>query len=188
MKKSLGNKTIIFPYPVFVVGTYDKDGKPNIMTASWGGICSSAPPSVAISVRKSRYSYDNLIQNKAFTVNIPSVENTQAADYVGIYSGRNEDKFKANNLTPINSGIVNAPYIEEFPLSLLCKVSHVHGLGVHIQFVGEILDVIVDEELIGDNGKPDIRKVNPILFDYSSRAYYGVGDFVSKAFVKVKDS
>ena len=84
MKKSLGVKTLAFPTPVWVVGTYDNEGKPNVMTIAWGGICCSKPRCVNISLRKATYSYDNIIKKKAFTINIPSENYVKEADYFGI--------------------------------------------------------------------------------------------------------
>lgn len=83
MKKSLGAKTLVYPTPVFVVGTYDKAGKPNAMTASWGGICCSQPPCVAVSLRKATYTHGNILARKAFTISIPSEEYVKQADHFG---------------------------------------------------------------------------------------------------------
>jgi flavin reductase (DIM6/NTAB) family NADH-FMN oxidoreductase RutF len=88
MKKSLGAKTLVYPTPVFVVGTYDAAGKPNVMTASWGGICCSAPPCVAVSLRKATHTYGNIVRNQAFTISIPSQTHLAPADYFGLVSGR----------------------------------------------------------------------------------------------------
>ena len=182
MKKSIGAKTIVFPTPVFIVGSYCEDGKANAMNAAWGGICSSEPPCVAVSVRKQRCTYDNILKTKAFTVNIPSVERIKEADYFGIASGKNVDKFQATGLTPVKSEQVNAPYIKEFPLVLECKLIDVHQIGVHTQFIGEIVDVKVDEDCVNENGMPDITKVNPMLFDPSASTYHAIGDMLGKAF------
>ena len=135
MKKSLGPKTLLYPIPVWVVGTYDQEEKPNVMTIAWGGICCSKPPCVAISLRKATYSYGNILERKAFTVNIPSEAHAIEADYIGLVSGRNEDKFTATGLTPVKSEIVDAPYLKEFSLILECKVIHVLEIGLHTQFV-----------------------------------------------------
>ena len=88
MKKSIGAKTIIYPSPVLIVGTYDKDGKPNAMTAAWGGVCCSEPPCVTVSLRKATYSYGNIIENKAYTINIPSEKYVRECDYFGSASGK----------------------------------------------------------------------------------------------------
>jgi flavin reductase (DIM6/NTAB) family NADH-FMN oxidoreductase RutF len=85
MKKSLGAKTLVYPTPVFVVGTYDPQGKPNVATASWGGICCSRPPCVAVSLRKATYTYGNIIERKAFTISIPSEAHVQAVDHFGTW-------------------------------------------------------------------------------------------------------
>jgi flavin reductase (DIM6/NTAB) family NADH-FMN oxidoreductase RutF len=182
MKQSVGAKTIVYPTPVFVVGTYDKDGKPNVMTAAWGGICCSKPPCVAVSLRKATYTYGNIMDQQAFTINIPSQEHVKEADYFGLVSGKNRDKFADTGLTPVKSDRVNAPYVKEFPMVLECKVLHTLEIGLHTQFVGEIIDVKVDESSVGENGIPDIEKVRPILFAPESLGYFGVGRYLGKAF------
>ena len=182
MKKSIGAKTIVYPTPVFIVGTYDKGGKPNVMTAAWGGICCSSPPCVAVSLRKATYTYGNIMANKAFTISIPSEDYAKEADYFGLVSGEKEDKFAASGLTPVKSDLVNAPYVEEFPLVLECKVLHTLEIGLHTQFVGEIMDVKADAAVIGENGLPDIEKVKPFSYAPESRGYYRIGSFLGKAF------
>jgi flavin reductase (DIM6/NTAB) family NADH-FMN oxidoreductase RutF len=182
MKKSVGAKTIIYPTPVLIVGTYDEAGKPNVMNAAWGGINCSDPPCVYVSVRESRYTFNNIVKNKAFTISIPSEEHVVESDYFGIESGRNADKLAATGLTPVKSDLVNAPYIEEFPLIVECKLIHTFDLGAHTQFTGEILDVKVGLELTDEGGNPDIKKINPILYDPIGFAYYGIGEFKGKAF------
>ena len=182
MKRSLGAKTIIYPTPVFVVGTYDKVGRPNIMTAAWGGICCSKPPCVAVSLRKATYTYGNIMEQQAFTISIPSEDHAKLADYCGLVSGKSHDKFDDTGLTPVKSDLVNAPYIEEFPLILECKVVDTFEIGLHTQFVGEIMDVKADEGILGEKGLPEIEKVKPILFAPENLDYYGVGRHLGKAF------
>ena len=182
MKKSIGAKTIVYPAPVFIVGTYDKDGKPNAMTVAWAGICCSSPPCVAIALRKATYTYGNIMEHKAFTVSIPSQDFMREADYFGIASGQTEDKFFAAGLTPEKSELVNAPYVKEFPLSLECKLLHTLEIGLHTQFIGEILDIKADETVLGDDGRPLIEKIKPLIFSPSHRTYYAVGEYLGKAF------
>jgi len=181
-KKSLGPKTLLYPTPVWVVGTYDNAGRPNVMTIAWGGICCSKPPCVAISLRKATYSYGNIVERKAFTLNIPSELQAKEADYFGIVSGRSEDKFAATGFTPVHSDLVDAPYLKEFPLILECKVIHVIEIGLHTQFIGEILDVKADESVLSPKGIPDVKKVRPIIFSPEVRHYHKVGDFLGEAF------
>lgn len=182
MKKSIGAKTIVYPTPVFIVGTYDKDGKPNVMNAAWAGICCSSPPCVSVSLRKATYTYGNIMEHRAFTVNIPSQDFVKEADYFGIASGRDGNKFSATGLTPAKSDLVNAPYVKEFPLILECKLLHTLEIGLHTLFVGEILDVKADETVLGDGGQPDIEKIKPLIFSPEIPAYYGVGKYLGKAF------
>ena len=100
MKKSLGAKTIIYPAPVLVIGSYDGNGNPNVMTAAWGGIPCSSPPCVTSSLRKATYTYASICERKAFTVNVPSEKYVEAVDYFGITSGRNEDEFLKKRINP----------------------------------------------------------------------------------------
>lgn len=182
MKKSVGAKTLLFPTPVLLVGTYDHEGKPNLMNAAWGGICSSHPPSVAVSLRKERHSYAAIVERKAFTIGIPSEARMKEADYVGIFSGRDTDKFAATGLTPVRSDLVDAPYAAEVPIVLECRLLHTLELGIHTQFVGEIVDVKADIAVLGEDGLPDILKIKPLVFDTAHRGYHGIGPFLGQAF------
>jgi len=181
MKKSFGAKTLVFPTPVWVVGTYDREGRPNAMTAAWGGICCSQPPCLAVSLRKATYTYGNIVARKAFTINVPSEAHARQADYFGIVSGKNVDKFAVAELTPIRSSIVDAPYIEEFPLVVECRLLHSIEIGLHTQFVGEILDVKAEDSVLDEKGYVDIEKVRPILFEPEINTYHGVGKLLGRA-------
>jgi flavin reductase (DIM6/NTAB) family NADH-FMN oxidoreductase RutF len=182
MKTSLGAKTLIYPAPVLVVGTYDKAGKANVMTASWAGICCSQPPCVAVSLRKATYSYENIMERKAFTLSIPSEEHVKETDYFGLVSGRTTDKFAGAKLTAVRSKLVDAPYVKEFPLVLECSLLQTADLGLHTQFVGEVLDVKADETIIGNSGAIDIKKLKPMVFTPDTQDYYGIGGYLGKVF------
>jgi flavin reductase (DIM6/NTAB) family NADH-FMN oxidoreductase RutF len=182
MKKSLGAKTILYPTPVMVVGSYDAEGRPNVMTAAWGGIACSKPPCVAVSLRSATASHGNIMARKAFTISLPSEQHAAQADYFGIVSSRDQDKFKVTGLTAVRSGVVDAPYVGEFPFVLECRVLAVHELGLHTQFVGEIVDVKADAALVGEDGKVDLGRLRPIFFAPDQRAYHGIGAFVGQAF------
>jgi flavin reductase (DIM6/NTAB) family NADH-FMN oxidoreductase RutF len=181
MKKSLGARIIVGATHVWVVGTYDTEGKPNMMTAAWGGVCCSQPPCVAVSLRKATYSYGNIVMHKAFTVNVPSKEHVKQTDYAGIYSGRNTDKYSRAKLTPVSSEHVDAPYIKEFPLVLECKLLHTIEIGLHTQFIGEIVDAKAEEAVLGVNGFPDLDKISTFLYSPENRTYHGVGGYLGKA-------
>ncbi|MGD0817484.1 MAG: flavin reductase family protein [Methanomassiliicoccales archaeon] len=182
MKRSIGTTTLVYPTPVFIVGTYDRNDKPNAMAVAWGGICSSEPPSVAISVRKVRYTYENLMDRKAFTISVPSEKYVRESDYFGIVSGKNEDKFENSCLEPVASRIVDAPYVGEFPLILECRVTHITDLGAHTQFVGEIKDVKVDEDCLDEEGVPDVSKILPFWYSPSDHSYYAIGMRLGEAY------
>jgi len=182
MKKSFGAKPLTYPTPVWCVGSYDAQGKPNIMTVAWGGICSSKPPCVTVSLRKATYSYGNIMEKKAYTISVPSVKYVREADYCGIVSGRNTDKFKETGLTAVQSDLVDAPYVAQFPLVLECKVIHYYEIGLHTHFVGEILDVKIDESLLTAEGKPDALKIDPLIYGPEVQQYFSLGRSVGKAF------
>ena len=182
MKRSFGPKTSIFPTPVWCVGSYDSGGNPNVMTIAWGGICCSKPPCVTISLRKATYTYGNIMARKAYTISVPSEDHVRQADYFGMVSGRTIDKFKETGLTPARSKMVDAPYVEEFPMILECAVIHHHEVGLHTHFVGEILDVKVEEAVVGDDGTADIRQARPVVFNPGAAKYYSVGTVLGTAF------
>lgn len=182
MKKSVGAKTLLFPAPVLMVGTYDQTGKPNLMNAAWGGICCSQPPSVAVSLRKATHTHAAIVERKAFTVGIASESRMVEADYVGIASGRDVDKFAVTGLTPVKSELVDAPYAAEFPVVLECRLLHIVEVGLHTQFIGEIVDVKADADVLGDDDLPEITKIKPLIYDTSHKGYHGVGPLLGKAF------
>ncbi len=182
MKKSLGPDTWLYPTPVFVVGTYDSEGKPNVMTVAWGGICCSKPPCVAISVRKATYTYANLVEKQAFTISLPTEDQLVSADFFGVASGRDTDKFAVSGLTPARSDLVDAPYVAEFPFVLECKIVHTAELGLHTLFAAEILDVKVDESCLDDRGQPVASLVKPVWWGPSENRYYATGADLGKGF------
>ncbi len=152
------------------------------MTAAWGGICCSRPPCVYVSLRKATYTHGNVVSRRAFTINIPSEKYVKEADYFGIASGRDAEKFSVSGLTPVKSSVVDAPYVDEFLLVLECKVLRIVELGLHTQFVGEIMDVKADPSVLTENGVPDITKVKPIIFEPGNRRYYRLGSCLGQAF------
>jgi flavin reductase (DIM6/NTAB) family NADH-FMN oxidoreductase RutF len=181
MKKSLGAKPILYPTPVLVVGTYDAQDRANLMTAAWGGIACSKPPCVSVSLRAATASHGNIVARQAFTISLPSESQAAEADYFGTVSGRDHDKFAEAGVTAVRSDLVDAPYIAEFPLVLECKVVATHELGLHTQFIGEIVDVKLEESILTPDGAIDIEALKPIVFAMGSQAYFGLGEFVGKA-------
>jgi flavin reductase (DIM6/NTAB) family NADH-FMN oxidoreductase RutF len=182
MKKSLGAKVLVTPSPVWCIGTYDEHNQPNVMTASWAGICCSKPPAVSVSLRKATYSYSSIVQRRAFTVSVPSRAQVEAADYFGIDSGRDADKFARTGLTPVKAEHVDAPYVGEFPMVLECTLIHSLEIGMHTLFVGEIVDVKVDDTCLDEQGTPVANKLDPFIYTAAERRYYAIGKEIGKAF------
>ncbi|MCX6304088.1 MAG: flavin reductase family protein [Bacteroidetes bacterium] len=183
MKVSLPPNTVLLPSPVLIIGTYGSDGKPNMMNAAWGGIVSGKPPCISVSIREGKLSFSNIRQTGAFTVNIPSEKYYKEADFVGIVSGKEYDKFKKTGLTPESSKLVNAPIVKEFPYSLECKLVSEINLGSHTMFIGEIVGMVADSEVLNPKQLPDIEKVRPLIWgSFGSQAYYAIGDRLGDAF------
>ncbi|WP_419786288.1 flavin reductase family protein [Pseudodesulfovibrio sp.] len=181
MKKSLGANTLVQPAPVWAVSAYDEDGKPNAMIAAWGGICSSQPPCVTVSIRPSRHTYAGILKNKAFTISVCPEWLAAESDFLGMVSGSKVDKFAVTGLTTVASDKVQAPYIDEFPIIVECDLIHSYELGAHTMLVGEIRDLKCDDDKLQD-GNPDPEKVRPLIFTPGTRGYYGLGKLVGKGF------
>lgn len=182
MKTSLGPKTLLYPTPVMVVGSYCEQGRPNIMTASWGGICCSDPPCLAVSIREGRQTHANIVRLRAFTVSLPSASQAAEADYAGIVSGRDVNKFEKLGLTAVQGDHVEAPYVDEFPMVIECRLLHTFELGAHTQFVGQIVDVKVDAAVLAENGDIDLALLKPILYAPGVSTYYSFGEPLGRAF------
>jgi len=182
MKNSLGARTLVFPTPAWVVGTYDLEGKPNAMTAAWGGVCCSHPPCLAVSLRRATHTYASIVERKAFTISVPSEDKVRETDYFGMVSGKDVDKFAVAGLTPVRSSLVDAPYVGEFPLVVECRLLHTLEIGGHTQFVGEILDVKADASVCDGKGSVDLGKVSPIVYAPEVRTYHGIGRLLGRAF------
>jgi flavin reductase (DIM6/NTAB) family NADH-FMN oxidoreductase RutF len=178
MKVSIGAKPLVFTTPVWVITTYDPDGRTNAMTASWGGICCSRPPCVSVSLRKATATYGYLTARGAFAVNVTSAEQLAAADFFGTVSARDVDKIQAVGMTAIASDLVDAPYLAEMPMVLECRLLHQLEIGLHTLFVGEIADVKADPEVLGARGLPDPAKVRPVSYAPEVRLYHGLGELL----------
>lgn len=162
--------TALFPVPVVLVTCSDQDGKANVITLAWAGNICSDPPQIGISIRPSRYSHKLVQESKEFVVNIPPAHLVREVDYCGTVSGRNLDKFKETGLTPIQASQVKAPLIKECPVNIECKVKQSVTLGTHDLFIGEVVTVQVDQEILDERGKTDIAKANPI--SYNQKEYW----------------
>lgn len=175
-----------FPAPVFVVGSYDASGRANLATVAWGGLCCSDPPCIAIALREATATYKNILAREAFTVSIACEAQMKLADFCGLVSGASVDKFARAGMTPQRGELVDAPYAVEFPMVLECKLVKSIPLGLHTQFVGQILDVKVDAAVLGRDDIVDMEKLRPLIFAPDSTAYHGVGARVGQGFSEGK--
>jgi flavin reductase (DIM6/NTAB) family NADH-FMN oxidoreductase RutF len=182
MKKSLGSNTLAQPTPVWLVGTYDQAGQANLATIAWGGTCCSKPPCLTVALRPATHSHDSILARQAFTVNVATEAFARQADFCGIASGRDTDKFAATGLTAVKSDLVDAPYVDELPLIIECRLQQSVKVGGHTLFVGEIADVKADATVLAAEGHPHIEKVRPLIFTPGLRNYHGIGAYLGQAF------
>ncbi len=180
-KISMGPDTLIYPMPALLVGAL-VDGKPNFMTAAWGGIANGEPPMISVALRHSRYTLKGITRNLTFSVNIPSTDLVKEVDYCGITSGAKVDKVKACQFKVFYGKLDNAPLIEQCPVNLECKVVHTLDLGSHSLIVGRIEETHITQSCL-TNGKPDVNKIKPLIYitDPASQ-YQALGEVVAKAF------
>ncbi|MDR2441001.1 MAG: flavin reductase family protein [Planctomycetaceae bacterium] len=174
----MGAKLMVYPIPIYLIATYNADGKANVMTVGWGGVCCSNPPCISISVRKATHTYHALIEREAFTANLPSEDFGNEVSYFGKVSGRNENKFEQTGLTPVKSTFVDAPYIEEMLINLECKIIQIHEIGSHTQFIGQIVNAKINSDLKED-GTPIIEQLKPIVYGVGNdHRYYRIGEVI----------
>ena len=165
---------MLYPLPVVMVSVADKEGKSNILTVAWAGTVCTNPPMVSISVRPERYSYHMLKETGEFVINLTTRDLAKATDYCGVRSGRDVDKWKEMNLTPVPSLEVKVPSIAESPVNIECRVHHVEKLGSHHMFVAEVVAVQVDEAYMDDKKSFHLSQAKPIV--YSHGEYYLLGE------------
>jgi flavin reductase (DIM6/NTAB) family NADH-FMN oxidoreductase RutF len=157
--------TALFSCPVVLATCVDSEGKPNIITLAWAGTVCSEPPMVGLGIRPSRHSHKLIEDSKEFVVNIPPAKILKETDYCGVTSGRDVDKFSETNLTAEQADKVKAPLIRECPVNLECRLNSVVPLGAHDLFIGEIVQVHVDQEVLDEKGHIDFKKADPFVYN-----------------------
>ena len=178
MRKDFGAKTWMYPLPVLIVGTYDKDGKADAMNAAWGGIYDANK--VVLCLSADHKTTKNIKEKDAFTVSFADEKNVIACDYVGIVSANKEpDKMKKAGFTTTKSAYVDAPIINELPMALECRLVKFNEDG---NVIGEIVNVSADESVLDENGMVDPSKLRPITFDPVNNGYLVLGQRVGSAF------
>jgi len=175
---------MLYPLPVVMVSVADQAGHTNIITVAWAGTVCTNPPMVSISVRPSRYSYHMIEETGEFVINLTTRALAYAADYCGVKSGRDVDKWKETGLTPVKSDIVKAPCIAQSPVNIECRVLRKEQLGSHDLFLAEVAAVHADEQYMDEKGGFHLEKANPVV--YSHGGYYDLGDKLGKFGYSVK--
>lgn len=180
-KTSIGPQTLVYPMPALLVGAL-VNGKPNFMTAAWGGIANSEPPMISVAIRHGRYTRKGISESLTFSVNIPSVDMVKAVDYCGVTSGAEVDKAETCRFKVFYGKLSNAPLVEQCPVNLECRVVHTLDLGSHSLIVGRIEETHITQSCL-TNGEPDVNKIKPLVYitDPASQ-YQTLGEFVAKAF------
>ena len=178
MRKNFGVKNWLYPMPVFIVGSYDENGVPNAMNAAWGGIYDTNL--VMVCLADDHKTTDNIKKSGAFTISFATSATVASCDYVGIVSANNvSDKFSRAGFHATRSEQVNAPIIDELPMTVECKLLKFNEDGICI---GEIVNVSADESILDAEGKIDAKKLDPIIYDSVTHAYWNFGEKVGKAF------
>ena len=178
MRKNFGAKTYMYPMPVLIVAAYGEDGTPNAMNAAWGGISDDAQ--VALCLSAGHKTTKNILARGAFTVSMADVAHVVECDYLGVVSGNKvPNKLEKAGFHTVKSDFVDAPVIEELPMTLECKLVKMNEDGL---IIGQIVNVSADERILGENGKIDPAKLRPITFDSVNGTYIELGKVVGNAF------
>ncbi|MBQ9403774.1 MAG: flavin reductase family protein [Synergistaceae bacterium] len=180
MKKDLGSLPAVFPMPVLMVATYGEDGKVDVMNVAWGNIC--AMDKIALNLATDRKTLKNIRARKAFTVALADEEHLKEADFFGTASGNvMTDKFERTGFHAVKSAHVDAPVIEEFPVTMECKVEEIRDAFGEVKVTGTIVNVLADEKVLDEKGKVDAGKLHAVMFDQFNNAYYSTGSKIADA-------
>lgn len=180
MKKDLGVHPFLFPMPVLMIATYDENNKVDVMNMAWGGICDNNK--VALNISESHKTAENIKNRGAFTISIADVMHLRESDYFGIASANKvEDKFERTGMHAIKSSRVDAPIIEDYPITLECQVLKIQNDEFGFRVIGEIKNVLADENVLDENGKVNPEKLNAFVFDQFQNGYYKIGEKVGQA-------
>lgn len=179
MKENWKPGTLIYPLPAVLVSSGATTEEYNLFTASWVGTLCTNPPMCYVSIRPERYSYGIIRRNMEFTLNLTTTGMAKATDWCGVRSGRDYDKWRECGLTPHAGVEVLAPYVEESPLCIECKVREIVPLGSHDMFIADVVNILADNKYIdSETGAFDMQRAG--LLVYSHGRYYGMGEEIGK--------
>jgi flavin reductase (DIM6/NTAB) family NADH-FMN oxidoreductase RutF len=168
--------TMLYPLPAVMVSCGDKPDNYNIITISWTGTICSDPAMTYVSIRPSRRSHEIIKRTGEFVINLTNEELAYAADFCGVKSGKELNKFKNLKLTPLKAKHVRAPLIKESPINIECGVTEIKPLGSHDMFIAKVLCVHADKEFLNEKGSLDLQKAG--LICYSHGKYYALGKYL----------
>ena len=177
-KRKMGPQPMLWPHPTGLVGSI-VDGQPDFAAVAWAGVVAGNPAAVAIGLQPLRHSLRGIYQNKAFSVNVPSIDLVKETDYCGLVSGKDADKVKDCGFTVFYGDLKNVPMIEQCPINMECEAIHFLDLGSHIMVVGKVIQTHLNDDCLTE-GHPDMAKVKPFIFGPGK--YYTVGDVFADAF------
>lgn len=180
MKKNLGVKPYTFPMPVLMIATYGENDKVDVMNMAWGGVCASNM--VALNIDEDHKTTQNIKERMAFTLSVADIDHLEESDFFGIASGNKmEDKFERTGMHAVRSDKLDAPVIEEYPLTLECRVVALESTVYGFRVLGEIVNVLADEKVLDEKGRVDPTRLNAFIFDQCQSGYYKVGEKVGQA-------
>ena len=179
MRKNFGAKPWTYPQPVFIIATYGKDGTPDAMNAAWGGISDDTQLSLCLSA--GHKTVENILARGAFTVSMADADHVAECDYVGIESANDvPDKLEKAGLHTEKAEFVDAPVIRELAMAVECKLISYDKESCRL--VGEIVNVSADERVLSEDGRIDVSKLDPIVFDPVNNEYLKLGEKAGDAF------
>ena len=179
--KSFGQKPWVLPQPVLIIGTYNEDGTPNAMNAAWGGQWDRGEIMISMG---SHATTENMSRCADFTVAFATKDTMVASDFVGIVSARNDpQKMQKTGWTSVKAEDVNAPVFTDFPMTLECRILRkIDETAEGYNIVAEIVNIMVDENYLGEDGKPQVEKMNLITYEPVHHGYVVLGERVGDAF------
>lgn len=176
---NIGAKPYVMPMPVLMISSYDGNGIPCAMVAVWGGISNERELSVTVAPR--RHTLKGILERGAFTVSMAEREQLVACDYLGVTTANKvEDKFERSGLHAVKSEFVDAPLIEELAFAVECRVKSYDPETWRL--VGEIVNVSLDERILGEKNKVSFDKFNPLVYDWMNMIYLTVGEKAGNAY------
>ena len=183
-KKELRLRALVAPTETVIVSAYDPERKADACTLAFYMVSSHVPPCVTIGINATnkRKTLKDMLETKAFVLGFPSIEQVKETDYLGIESGYNTDKLTNAGFTTSPAQTVNAPVINELPLSLECEIVHTVTIGSHMQVTGEVKRILAEETILDEKDRVILEKLRPIIYDEEGRVYRTVGDKIADAF------